>query len=391
MEILPRDTPTLAEASLKQIEILFSVIALPALAILDRTNLSSLAVDALLVALDASCGVNQWYVSIRHLQLASLALCAACRGLRTMRLRIVEESLGIISLADAPSSSAAQAGLDRRSRVPPVRAMGWAWEVPSAELLSEGLSLAGLETLEFGGKFDDTLDRVEWPVGLRKLVLGGYFNRGLQGTRFPPRLEEIVFGDEFNCSVSDVAWPRGLRRLQFGSRFNRPVQDVAWPASLRELRFGAYFNKPLGGIQRASSLSRLTLGWAFDQGIDTVAWPDTLRELEFGDRFNHGIGLVAWPASLRAIRFGRFFSQPLDGLPASIRKLTLGEGYNQPLREVAWPESLEDLSVLTSPRDYVYSLLWVSWPRGLKLLTVRQGTRLDAGTLPRGAEVRRVP
>ncbi|CAM9332040.1 unnamed protein product, partial [Scytosiphon promiscuus] len=132
----------------------------------------------------------------------------------------------------------------------------------------------------------------------------------------------------------------GNRANRYGSNGGA---DSALPSSLQRLEFGGRFQQPLEGVVLPPSLVELILGYQFNHPIDRVAWPSSLRRLTLGGRFNHA----------------------LRELPAGLTELVL------PLDR----------------DDYRYSLTDVTWPPGLRKLTLPFGMDLDGVVLPPAARV----
>lgn len=340
----------------------------------------TLCIDAFIVAINNASG--GWYVSMLELQLTSLRLCSACRGVSTLWVRVDE---------DTPERLWARTGMQTtvQTRVVPLRALGIKWGL-SASLLPhdptqvllfqrverfelsrsvklDGVTLPpGLEQLTvceddwdpwprsyghdespFGDCMSSGMDKVAWPVNLQQLTLCGTFNHPIAGIAWPPSLLKVSFGYCFNQSIVDVrwpaspqhveilgsfdkpivgvAWPALLQKIALMGDFNKPIQDVVWPVALQSLEFGYGFNQPIHEVSWPASLQTLTFTGAFDRPIDKVVWPPCLQTLAFGDRFDQPIVDVAWPVSLRNLQFGGNFNRPIVGVvwPASLCKLTL--------------------------------------------------------------------
>ncbi|CAN0290720.1 unnamed protein product [Scytosiphon promiscuus] len=349
--------------------------------------------DALGVVLNQSCGGSDWFSSTMELQLASLQVCAACRNVATVTLR-VDDAIPrrLLAAADAPPPDHKRL---RSTRVPRLRARRVVWDLPTAvELRRPMYALADATYLRFGEDFGDTLEGVEWPrrlcairidcnsVSIRRLTggvvwptslqqisFGDSFNQLLWRVALPESLRQLTFGDSFNQSAKDIMWPSSLQQLTFGEQFDRPIEGVVWPTSLQRLTFGYDFNRPLVGVVWPTSLQQLTFGKWFDQPIREVVWPASLHRLTFADDFDQPIEGVAWPTSLQQLTFGMDFNQPLQGVvwPAILQELTLGYDFNQPIEGIKWPTSLQQLTFDVLFNQPIHQ---VAWPNSLRQLSL---------------------
>lgn len=377
--------------------------------------------DAFTVALNQAWDGEPWYAPTKDLQLASLAFCAACRSVATLHLKVDDDTPGQL-LAPPPLDHEEQ-------RVPRLLARRVTWMLPTTEMLSKSIyAVADARVWAFGVFFNDSLDEMVWPRRLSKLVLGDRFSNGrrwagefrksfnmpITGVEWPTCLQSIVFGGRFDQPVVGVKWPPSLKQVTFGVFFNQPIAEAAWPASIEEMRFGMWFNQPVKDVSWPPCLKKLVLGDRFNQLLDGVNWP-ALLEIEFGQDFSQSINEVVWPSvqrvnfdrfaynlenvtlpnSLKRIDFGESFDQCLDNAkwppsleevvfghhfcqpisstawPSSLRKLTLGAEFNWPLHGIgAWIPSLVELTLHADRSYYRHRLSGISWPKGLKVLTL---------------------
>ena len=94
-----------------------------------------------------------------------------------------------------------------------------------------------------GGFFDRTLEVL--PAGLQTLTFGYRFNQSLDKTVLPGSLQTLKFGWVFNQSLDKTALPACLQTLTFGYHFNQSLDKTALPACLQTLTFGGQFNQSL--------------------------------------------------------------------------------------------------------------------------------------------------
>lgn len=317
-----------------------------------------------------------------ELQLASLELCAVCRAVATLSVRV--DNGAPLSLRGAHASDAGHSLSAAKTRVPPLRARGvklWL----RASILAENQEmelLRGMERLEVMS--ESALDAVAWPSELKQLVvnvssrceqplrlaklpacleqlsLRGSFDENIDEVEWPITLQQLTLGGLFDQSVDKVEWPDSLLRLSFGGCFTRSLVGVVWPVALQQLTLGDRFDQPLVEIRWPASLRQLTFGYRFDQVIVGVAWPASLQRLLFGYRFNQAIAGVVWPSSLRRLEFGVCFNQPVDAVvwPACLEHLTFGHFFNQSIVGSRWPPSLRNLELAGNRPPLVAGMKW---------------------------------
>lgn len=273
----------------------------------------------------------------------------------------------------------------------------------------------GLETLQFGKRFDQALAAPgangggllgpshALPGGLKNLYLGHAFDRSLSGCELPNGLEELVIGDSFDFTAEPVRWPSGLKRLYIGSQslyahdlalvalpmelppklellclvdyFDSPLPMVAWPLTLKVLDLGNAFDHPIGETGNVpllpDGLVELRLGSSFNHSIENIRLPEGLKRLTFvhdSSTFDHGLAGVMWPPGLEALTLGNAFNQPMEGttFPETLRELSFGEAFSFSLQGVTLPDGL---ACLTFAWTYRASLLvGLDWPRSLRSL-----------------------
>lgn len=102
------------------------------------------------------------------------------------------------------------------------------------------------------------------------------------------------------------------------------------------------------GSDLPRDLKRLYIGQAFylpTQG--PFQWPPALEDVEFGSQFNGGQLLPGdLPATLKRVKFADIFNTHLGkGLPENLEVLKLGVGYIQSLYGVSWPPGLRQITI----------------------------------------------
>ncbi|CAM9898666.1 unnamed protein product, partial [Ectocarpus fasciculatus] len=210
----------------------------------------SRCLEAFTVALALTCDGDEWYTSTQQLQLASLDLCTACRGVPTLALRVERSTPTYLWerprcwLTEQEKARAAPTG----TRVPPFGPRRVMWKLKASELgYSREELWANVQCLLFTGYHNDWVDDgFSWPSGLKRLDLGYRF-----------------------FSIEHVAWPATLERLSLGPHFNQPIQNVVWPESLQEICFGANFWQHLHGVQWPASMRRVYLAGTHKNPV----WP----------------------------------------------------------------------------------------------------------------------
>lgn len=180
-----------------------------------------LCVEALIVSINQSSDMRQWYTVTKELQLASLQLCEACRRAQSVHLR-VDDDIPTTLLAEVGACHVHHEG-SPSSRVPRLRVRGVTWELLSLDLLSNPDDIfAEGEEMRFVGAFDSNLEVRGWTGRLSTMTL----------KRSPC----------FNQPIVGVTWPASLQQLTFGYSFNQPIAGVTWPSSLLQLTFGGGFD-----------------------------------------------------------------------------------------------------------------------------------------------------
>ncbi|CAM9970144.1 unnamed protein product [Ectocarpus fasciculatus] len=245
----------------------------------------------------------------------------------------------------------------------------------AAELREPVFAMTDVDRLEFGRALEGSLETVAWPRRLRtiNLFVCVRFNKQIELVDWPASLQTLVLGCAFRQPIECVEFPPSLQQLQLGFDFNQPIERVSWPASLRQLTLFGRFNQSIEGTVWPDSLQRLVFGHDFNQPVSNVRWPASLQEIAFGcledkgnsrmmidSNFDQGIDRSAWPASLQQLTLGHKFRQSLQGLGTWMPNL-------EALRLLSWDHMVQHNSLLRG----------IEWPKGLRELTVSDGSILD--------------
>eukprot|EP00931_Biecheleriopsis_adriatica_P010893 TRINITY_DN11195_c0_g1_i5.p1 TRINITY_DN11195_c0_g1~~TRINITY_DN11195_c0_g1_i5.p1 ORF type:complete len:102 (+),score=15.92 TRINITY_DN11195_c0_g1_i5:39-308(+) len=82
------------------------------------------------------------------------------------------------------------------------------------------------------------MDNVSLPAGLQTLTFSSRFNQSMDKVSLPAGLLTLTFGLQFNQSMDKVSLPAGLQTLTFGGRFNQKAwtkpsllagESTSWP------------------------------------------------------------------------------------------------------------------------------------------------------------------
>lgn len=252
----------------------------------------------------------------------------------------------------------------------------------------------GLELLDVGPRFNQSLASFTFPPSLTHLELGSVFHQPLNDCRLPNGLKHLTLSYNWNLSIDQLpTLPESLETLTFGSMFNQPVDRLTLPSSLSSLQFGRCFNQPVDGLVLPKSLLSLKLSTEFDHSIVALNLPSTLTQLKFGFEYRQSLrdwtppaslkhlilpgqfdlsrsGLSRLPDSLESLQFGLMSDQPLNDFifPSSLRKLQLGIS-NHPIAHWKLPSTLTDIEFGREFKDQLIpSLESGYWPSSLTCL-----------------------
>lgn len=282
----------------------------------------------------------------------SLACCIECRRLPVVKVKLDENTPLTLVMDRISLKNHVENPIE--TRVPPfaysaLREVTWTAAVPALSRVAKMFPRVELWTI-----IDEHNAPIEKEVRLPrsvKVLMFRDFNRPIWRICLPAGLKELVFaGCKFNQHLDRVEWPTSLTRLDLGDRFNRPIERVAFPPSPRYLSLGKWFNRPVTKVSWPESLQELTLDFSFNHPIAGSMWPPSLTKLTFGVHFDQPLERVSWPPSLQELTFGHYFNQPLDNVswPACLKTLTLGEMFSQTVDPSSLPSSLEHLTLLRS-------------------------------------------
>ncbi|CAN0164683.1 unnamed protein product, partial [Ectocarpus sp. 12 AP-2014] len=223
----------------------------------------SQCLEAFMVALDLTCDGEKWYASTQQLQLASLDLCKACRGVPTLALSVERSTPEYLWAEAARGPRGRLTGEEKppaartQTRVPPFGPRRVMWKLRACELgLARKELWANVQCLLFTGYHNDWVcDGFSWPTGLKRLDLGYRFF-SIEQVSWPATLERLSVGPHFNQSIQNVMWPESLQEICFGAGFWHRFDGVKWPASMRRVYLTGYHPMPVWpGVQiRAEQL-----------------------------------------------------------------------------------------------------------------------------------------
>jgi len=212
---------------------------------------------------------------------------------------------------------------------------------------------ASLQSITFGGSFNQSLEKVALPSGLQSISFGYAFNQSLEKVTLPSGLQSISFGSSFNRSLENVTLPSGLQSISFGDGFNQLLEKVTLPSALQSISFGYDFNQSLEKATLPSGLQRISFDDFFNQSLEKVMLPSGLQSICFGCKFNQSLEEVTLPSGLQSISFGRCFNQSLEKvtLPSGLQSISFGDDFNQSLEKVTLPEAIKTVHKRTLGTD----------------------------------------
>ncbi|CAM9181549.1 unnamed protein product [Pylaiella littoralis] len=233
----------------------------------------------------------------------------------------------------------------------------------------------------------------------------GGTDSGSSTSRVPrPTIAAVVWTRASPCPDLYRELPSEARRVTFGSNFNQPVTGIEWPHGLEEIDFGSKFTHPIAGATWPASLKKLSFvdASSFDQPLVGVTWPEGLKEISFGANFNQNLSgkgtstavdeeedegdKVQWPSTLERITL-RSYRRDLAGVswPPGLRALTIDGGFDLTIDGINLPDGLEELDISS---DFNHPINGVAFPTGLKVLTFgnRFNQAIDQTAFPAGLE-----
>lgn len=117
----------------------------------------------------------------------------------------------------------------------------------------------------------------------------------MKGIRLPQSLESLTFGGAFNQSLEGVELPSSLQSLTFGIAFNQPMEGINLPVGLRSLTMGDLFRRSLPRLPK--NLQRLALkGQGENRNLSSaVAHLTSLEQISLGHGASATASLVDLP------------------------------------------------------------------------------------------------
>lgn len=197
------------------------------------------------------------------------------------------------------------------------------------------------------------------PPSLRYIKLENFDNNGvlLEPGIFPEGLEELDIGDIFNQTLGSNVLPRSLTALNLGERYNnnnKPMIPGSLGHKLVDFKFGSDFDQMIDVNVLPETLTRIEFGKNFNQPL--ISLPCKLQRLKFGHKWNQQLVQGIIPHSVTELIFGHDFNQPLlqGVIPGSIISLEFGENFNQPADKFMVPRTLETLKIQENQKEKIY-------------------------------------
>ncbi|KAN0053167.1 hypothetical protein ACTA71_006691 [Dictyostelium dimigraforme] len=209
-------------------------------------------------------------------------------------------------------------------------------------------TLKNLKVLELGEYFNGKLKSLgKLPLSLESIRFGGIFNQKLSNMSKLTSLKTLRFGRLFNQNIDSL--PPFLTSITFSFHFNSEIKESSIPSTLKKIVFGYMFNRPVGFL-KSTNVESITFGHNFDQPfIDTITNQSLLPEsLTFLD-----------------LRESTRFDQPFDkpnSLPPKLKTLQLFKRYKRSMMANNLPSTLEnfELSITESNPHYLDQNLPIS-------------------------------
>jgi hypothetical protein len=146
-----------------------------------------------------------------------------------------------------------------------------------------GVLPSGLEELDFGGEFNQRLERV-LPSGLVQLTLGYGYDCSLTAGVLPDELKTLTMVTTFR---PEHELPSGLTKLDL-HRIT-PSCHHTLPQSLTSISFGSYFDRRFVPGFLPLGLTNLFCGSQFNQRLAQGDLPASLIHIEFGPHFRQDL------------------------------------------------------------------------------------------------------
>lgn len=120
----------------------------------------------------------------------------------------------------------------------------------------------------------------------------------MKGIQLLQSLESLTFGGAFNQSLEGVELPRSLQSLTFGIAFNQPMEGINLPVGLQSLTMGELFRRSLPRLPK--TLQRLALkGQGEHRNLSSaVAHLTSLEQISLGHGASATASLVDLPGPL---------------------------------------------------------------------------------------------
>ncbi len=137
-----------------------------------------------------------------------------------------------------------------------------------------------LRMLDFG-KYDGPINNIKFSCNLHTIKLSDNYDHFIgNDVRFPDNLYVIEFGKRYNSSVDYITFPDGLHTIKFGDDFNIEIDNVTFPDELHTIKFGHNYNRCLDNVKFPESLRKIVFGAKYSKCIDNVSFPTHIHTFD---------------------------------------------------------------------------------------------------------------
>ncbi|KAM9972968.1 hypothetical protein ACTFIR_012339 [Dictyostelium discoideum] len=224
---------------------------------------------------------------------------------------------------------------------------------------NEDKSLKNLKVLELGEYFNGKLKSLgKLPSSLESIRFGGIFNQKLSNMSKLTSLKSLRFGRLFNQNIDSL--PPFLTSITFSFHFNSEIKESSIPPTLKKIIFGYMYNRPIGFL-KSTNVESITFGHNFDQPfIDSTTTTATCSNDE-----SSSSSLLPQSLTYLDLRESTRFDQPFDKpniLPPNLKTLHLFKRYKRSMIAKYLPSTLENfvISITESNPQYLDQNLPIS-------------------------------
>ncbi|KAK5574850.1 hypothetical protein RB653_010104 [Dictyostelium firmibasis] len=192
-------------------------------------------------------------------------------------------------------------------------------------------TLKNLKVLELGEYFNGKLKSLgKLPNSLESIRFGGIFNQKLSNMSKLTSLKSLRFGRLFNQNIDSL--PPFLTSISFSFHFNSEIKESSIPPTLKKIVFGYMYNRPIGFL-KSTNVESITFGHNFDQPFvcektNQSLLPESLTYLDLRE----------------STRFDQPFDKP-NSLPPKLKSLHLFKRYKRNMVAKFLPPTLENFVV----------------------------------------------